>query len=286
MKNSAEKVIKGEKKKTINISIWRIFAYFIIYSFLGFLIETFFGIITTGRIESRQSFLYGPFCAIYGVGAVVMIIVLQFFKKNNFRLFLGGFVVGSIVEYIISLVGEVVFHTIWWDYSDMPLNINGRICVFYSLFWGVLAIFLITYINPKVDKFIDYIKNKISLKTLKVITLSAIILLFIDWIVSSVALEFFVIRKVHDHNLNVYKKEHYLEAYNDIYSNENLSNIINILWNDEIMIKAQPNIKIQETDGKVIYFSELLPNIQPYYFKIDMTWREDLTNKLLGKDIK
>ena len=151
MKNKKNK----EKKKFtfLGMSIWRVFAYFIIYSILGFIIETLFGLVTKGVIESRQSFLYGPFCAIYGLGAVIMIGMLQYFNKNNFSLFFGGFLIGSVVEYLVSLFGEMMLHVKWWDYSNMPLNINGRICVYFSIFWGALAIFLMTYINKKVDNF-------------------------------------------------------------------------------------------------------------------------------------
>ena len=143
---------KNKEKKQFTIlgmSIWRVFAYFIIYSILGYLIETLFGIVTKGVIESRQSFLYGPFCAIYGLGAVIMIGLLQYFKKNNFSLFFGGFLIGSVIEYLVSLFGEMILHVKWWDYSNMPLNLNGRICVYFSIFWGILAIFLMTYINKK-----------------------------------------------------------------------------------------------------------------------------------------
>ena len=79
--------------KKLGISIWRIFAYFIIYSFIGFLIETMYALVLYGVLESRQSFLYGPFCSIYGVGAVLMICSLQKVKKNPHTLFLGGFLV-------------------------------------------------------------------------------------------------------------------------------------------------------------------------------------------------
>ncbi len=82
-----------EKFKTARISIWRLFAYFIIYSFIGYLIETTYALVMYGVIESRQSFLYGPFCSIYGVGAVVMICALQRFKGKTHRLFFGGFIV-------------------------------------------------------------------------------------------------------------------------------------------------------------------------------------------------
>ena len=91
--------------KILGVSAWRVFGYFIIYSFLGFIIETLFALLNYGVFESRQSFLYGPFCSIYGVGAVIIILVLKYkFFKNNHTLFLGGFIVGSIVEYIVSVV--------------------------------------------------------------------------------------------------------------------------------------------------------------------------------------
>ena len=139
-------------------------AYFIIYSVLGSIVETLFGLVTKGVIESRQSFLYGPFCAIYGLGAVIMILGLQRFNKNNYTLFFGGFVIGSIVEYVISLIGEIIFNIKWWDYSSMAFNINGRVCIAFSFFWGVLAIYLMSHLNPLVDKFLD----KISPKVLKI----------------------------------------------------------------------------------------------------------------------
>lgn len=273
-----------ENKDIKKIGIWRILAYFIIYSISGYIIETIFGIITKGTWESRQSFLYGPFCAIYGLGAVVMIIFLQYFKKNNNTLFWGGFLIGSITEYVVSFIGEMVFNTIWWDYSNMPLNLNGRICVFFSIFWGLLAIYLMTYVNPKIDKLIDLIKQKISIKKLKTIVTILIIFLFIDFIVTSVALKFFVIRMVYNNNLNVYEKDKYIEQYNKIYSNTDLSEFINKFWGDEKIIKTFPNLKTQEVDNKIVYFDSLLPNIKPYYYKFDQTWKQELSERIKGNN--
>lgn len=77
------KTTNQKRKFTImGLSVWRILAYFIIYSVVGYIIETIFGIITKGVWESRQSFLYGPFCAIYGLGAAIMIIFLHKYSKN------------------------------------------------------------------------------------------------------------------------------------------------------------------------------------------------------------
>ena len=98
---------KKEKEhiKICGISIWRILAYFVVYSVAGFIIETIFGLLTKGVLESRKSFLYGPFCSIYGLGAVLMILPLQKYKKNNYTLFFAGFFIGSIIQYMVSLVG-------------------------------------------------------------------------------------------------------------------------------------------------------------------------------------
>lgn len=255
----------------LGFSIWRIFAYFIIYSIAGYVIETLFGIITKGVWESRQSFLYGPFCGVYGLGAVIMIIFLQYFNQNNNRLFWGGFLIGSILEYALSLIGEIVFHAIWWDYSNMPLNLNGRICFFYSIFWGFLAIYLITYLNPKVDRLIEYIKTKISLKILKTAVLSLIVFLGINFIVTGWATNLFIIRMVGEHDLNVAQKDQTLEAYNYIYKDINtkaFAEFIYNVWGDKKMIRTFPNLKVQDVNGNIIYLDSLLPEIQPYYYKI------------------
>lgn len=118
-----------KSKKTISIlneSIWKLATYFILYSFIGYIIETIFGIVTKGVWECRQSFLYGPFLGIYGVGAIAIILFSKFFNKNNFTLFLGGYIIGSVTEYMISFFTEIFVHTQWWDYSNYILNLNRQ----------------------------------------------------------------------------------------------------------------------------------------------------------------
>src|SRR5699024_7421741 len=112
-------------------------------------------------------------------------------KKYN-ALFIGGFIVGSITEYIVNLFGEMVLGVKWWDYSGMPLNLNGRICVYFSIFWGFLGMYLIASLNPKIDRLINWIKSKFkSLKALKGITITIIILLLLDCIATGFAINFF-----------------------------------------------------------------------------------------------
>ena len=242
--------------------------YFIIYSFAGFIIETLFGLFTKGVIESRKSFLYGPFCTIYGLGAAVMLMFLHKYSKKYNSLFLGGFILGSIVEYIISWFGEVFLHIKWWDYSDMPLNINGRICVYFSLFWGFLSIYLVASLNPKVDRFIDWAKKKFNLKALKTLTIATIIFLAFDCIVSIAASHFFMVRTIVKNDINVADKEAVIEEYNKVYSNEKLSNFIYKHWGDKKIIKTWPNIKLNDVEGNIIHLYTYFPDIQPYYIKV------------------
>ncbi len=266
-KIEAEKATKKRIFTIMGLSIYKILAYFIIYSVVGYIIETLFGIVTKGTWESRQSFLYGPFCAIYGLGASIMIIFLHKYSKRYNTLFLGGFIVGSIVEYLVSWIGELILGVKWWDYSDMPLNINGRICVFFSIFWGFLALYLIASFNPKIDRMIDWFKRKFSLKNLKALTVTVTIILFVDCVISVVAMSFFLIRMVAKNDLNVPNKEIIMQKYENIYNNEKLSDFIYKFWGDKKMIRTFPNIKVEDVDGNIIYIDSLLKDIQPYYFR-------------------
>lgn len=279
--------MKDKKRsfKILGISIWRLLAYFIIYSFIGFVIETLFALFMYNVLESRQSFLYGPFCGIYGVGAVIMIMFLnKYFNKNNHILFLGGFIVGSVVEYLISLIGELMLNVRWWDYSNRFLNINGRICLLYSIFWGLLAIYLMRVINPRVDKLINWLKTKININVAKTLTLITTILLFIDCVASGFAISFCLIRKSVENNLNIANKEQTIEAYNRIYGNEKLKEFIYKYWNDEKMVLTYPNLTLKLEDGKIMYVKDLTPEIKPYYYKFNERKIKKIKDEIINSE--
>lgn len=267
---------KSEKKKftIMGFSIWRLLAYFIIYSVVGFVIETVFGLITKGVIESRQSSLYLPICSIYGVGAVVMILGLQRFNKNNYSLFFGGFVIGSIIEYVVSLIGEFIFHIKWWDYSDMAFNINGRICIAFSFFWGILAIYLMSHFNPKVDKLINKLIEKIPRKILKTGIVLSMFAIFASFIISSFALKMFFTRLVIQYDLELQNEEEYIMECTELYKNEDIRNFTLKHFSDEKMLKTYPNIKLTGKDGNIILVRDILTDIQPYYVRVFTPRRE------------
>lgn len=252
----------------VKITFKRILAYFIIYSFLGFIIETIFGMLTKGVIESRQSCLYGPFCCIYGLGAAVMIPGLQKFKKKNWTLFLAGAIEGSIVEYVISWLGEIVFHIKWWDYSNMPFDINGRICLLFTIFWGILALVLMRLINPYIEKFID----KIPKKLFSVLTIGGTILLILDLLITAFGLQVFYTRFTKKYDLNLVEDKN-LMVSQEVLENKFVQKLSNTIFTDEKMLRTFPNIKYKDNDGNIIWVKNILTDIKPYYYKISHKFR-------------
>ena len=263
--NESNKISKKVKKGIFGYSFWQILEYFIVYSILGYVIETLYGLLTKGVVESRQSMLYGPFCCIYGLGAICLLCIPKSAKKNNWTLFIAGFIIGSVVEYVVSWVGEVIFNIKWWDYSNFPLNINGRVCVYFSIFWGILTICLNKVINPTVDK----VLGKIPIKVLHVLTVIIMVFMAFDFIISSFALKMLETRLIYNYNLEVQGAEDYYEKYLDIYQNNpGLKEFVDKVFSDEKMLKTFPNIKFTLQDGSILLVKDILTDIKPYYIKV------------------
>lgn len=154
-------------------------------SFVGVVIELLWCLFTHGYLESRSGLVYGPFNLLYGVGAVALTVCLYGFRNHGSWLsFLGGFVVGSVVEYVCSWGQELVFGSRSWDYSGMPFNINGRICLLYSVFWGLLGVLWIKSIYPRMAKGILMIPNRIG----KTVTWTITVFFVFNALVSAVSM--------------------------------------------------------------------------------------------------
>ena len=125
----------------------------IIGSFAGVLIELLWCLVTNGYIESRAGLVWGPFNLLYGVGAAVLTLCLYKYRnRGKWLCFLGGMIVGSAVEYGCSWLQETLVGSTSWDYSHLPFNLHGRISLMYSVFWGLLGVWWIKDIYPRLSK--------------------------------------------------------------------------------------------------------------------------------------
>lgn len=159
----------------------KIIAYFIIYSFFGWVMESVLKTYLQKK-PVNSGFLYGPFCPIYGFGAIFMFLFLQGFKNNIILLFTIAFFSLSLWEYVVGWLLEKIFHTKYWDYTQNKFNIKGRVCLMNSLFWGFLGVIFIRYMHPFIADKIDMIPANIL--TFNVIMIS--IAIITDTIVSAV----------------------------------------------------------------------------------------------------
>ena len=132
------------------------FLYFSIYSVLGWVCETVYCSVIQRKFVNR-GFLNGPVCPVYGVGAVLVIYLLQPVAGNVPALFLTGMLVTTVLEYLTSVLLEKLFHMKWWDYSHFKLQINGRVCLLNSLMFGALSVFVMLVLHPRVQKLVDLI---------------------------------------------------------------------------------------------------------------------------------
>lgn len=155
------------------------FIYLILYSIIGWIIESTFVFLGTKKWVDR-GFLIGPYLPIYGWGSILMILYLTQYKDNIITVFILGVVVCSILEYITSYVMEKLFKTRWWDYSNKKFNLNGRICGKNCLLFGILGVLLIYIIHPIISKLI----TNIPLNILNIIALITLIIFIIDNIIS------------------------------------------------------------------------------------------------------
>ena len=121
--------------------------YFFLYSCLGWVCECLYCGIPAGHFINR-GFLAGPYCPVYGCGAVLVVYVLEPFQDHIVVLFLAGMILTSILEYVTGYLMEKLFHSKWWDYSNRRFNLHGRICLRNSLLFGVMGIVVVRIVHP------------------------------------------------------------------------------------------------------------------------------------------
>lgn len=202
---------------------------FIICAFLGDLIETLFCRVTGGVWMSRSSVIYGAFSIVWGLGAVLLTVVLQRLAgKDDRYVFLAGAVLGGVYEYMCSVFTEVFFGTTFWDYSWMPFNIGGRTNLLYCIFWGLLSVVWIKICYPVISGWIE----KLPALYAKVATWAVIVIMICDALLSAAVMVRYVDRKAGKEAQNVI--ESFLDAN----------------YSDALVEKVWPNLEIHDSaDG-------------------------------------
>lgn len=148
--------------------------YFFIYAVLGWCTEVIFAAVNTGKFVNR-GFLNGPLCPMYGVGVAVIVFCLSPLEDNVWLTFLAAVVLTSGLEWITGFVLEKLFHQKWWDYSDMPFNIGGYICLMFSLVWGLACLLIMDVFHPLVDKLVSLIPHTVGVVLLCALSLVMLI---------------------------------------------------------------------------------------------------------------
>lgn len=129
---------------------WQILQYallFFLYAFLGWSCEVAYAAIKLGKFVNR-GFLNGPVCPIYGFGVLGVVLALRPVQENLWLLYIGSFLLTSLIEFITGFALEKIFHARWWDYSDTPLNIMGYVCLPFSLVWGAACLVVVRWVHP------------------------------------------------------------------------------------------------------------------------------------------
>lgn len=168
-------------KKIINYII-KIFWIFVIGSVFGFFAEMLYALVYTRTLEVRQGLIYGPFIQIYGIGAVAYYILISKIQEPT-KVFFAGMAMGGILEYLCSFFQEIFFGTISWDYSNLFMNLNGRISLLYCVYWGIIAVLYLKVIYPIFVKMEPLIEKK----SIRVVTIFFVLFMTFDIVISCMA---------------------------------------------------------------------------------------------------
>ena len=207
-------------------TFFHLVAYFVIYSFLGWLLESIVRTICEKRMINT-GFLIGPFCPIYGFGAIIMLLFLNGLRNNIILLFAISIIVLTLWEYIVGALLETLFHTKYWDYSDHKFNYKGRICLTNSIAWGILGVAFINYIHPFITQILSYV----DFMYVAIIASIIALILLIDAIISIIKVKNIksTLDKIEEINEQIKQKLLELKDKEKVTANDTVQNLINNL---------------------------------------------------------
>ena len=179
---------EAEQRKTVfayGLCFYKIALLLVVGAFLGDIVETIFCRLTAGIWMSRSSFVWGPFSIVWGVALAAATMLLYRYRKysDRFLFFMGTFL-GGAYEYTCSVMTEIMFGKVFWDYSKIPFNLGGRINLLYCFFWGIAAVVWIKGVYPVMSAWIE----KIPIRFGKIATWLLLVFFCVDMAVSGLAL--------------------------------------------------------------------------------------------------
>ena len=126
--------------------------YFVFYSFLGYLLEKMYAKVTRARQQVRKCLLFLPLCPVYGLAMVLFLALTDAEQYSGWALVLRGGILCTLAEYAVHLFYDQVFHVRFWDYSGVPGNVWGRVCLPFSLVWSALSAWAAVFLQPVLEQ--------------------------------------------------------------------------------------------------------------------------------------
>lgn len=204
--------------KIINFII-KIFWIFVIGNVFGFFAEMLYVLVYTRTIEIRQGLIYGPFIPVYGIGAIAYQLLVSKIQDSK-KLFFSGMIMGGTLEYLCSFFQEIFFGTVSWEYSGFFMNINGRTCLLYCFYWGIIAVAYLKVIYPGMQKLDEIIQKR----GMRIFTVFFMLFMTFDIVISCMAAD----RQQKRHQnipavttVDMFLDEHYPDEFmNRVYNNK------------------------------------------------------------------
>ena len=165
------------------MSIYYSILYFFVYGFLGWCTEVIFAAFKQHRFVNR-GFLNGPICPIYGVGVTLVIACLEAFQSNLLLLYISSVILVTVLEGVTGWAMDKLFHNKWLDYSKLPFNIGGYVCLLFSLIWGVACVFIVYFVHPLIHQVLSLIPHTAGIALIAILGIA----LLSDMIVTTSAI--------------------------------------------------------------------------------------------------
>lgn len=164
----------------ISMKIYFLALYFFVYGFLGWCTEVAFAGFKERHFVNR-GFLNGPICPIYGAGVSLVILFLTPLQDHLLLLYIASVLLVTLLEGLTGWAMDKIFHNKWWDYSNMPFNIGGYVCLLFSLIWGVACVAIMEFIHPLIHKLLTFLPRPLGIGLIVIFT----IILFADLYVTA-----------------------------------------------------------------------------------------------------